>query len=192
MKIKRQEQVIEVLNEKMTPGHSYPYHAIVGWFDDKDTKLGTITSVLTKAKMIGAIEHDNSTSLRKRTRIINVNEIIEYSKSAYVNITNNLGINQRICDKIKALMNVGIDNETICKLFKIKANVLDDVVKCNFKIREFNNLFRERLDIEKEQEPKDRVLPVTQNLNKFLSSLEGLSKAVNETILAFKEYNEER
>lgn len=139
----KQQEIIQILNQNMVIGTEYPYKTIRTWaFDYKE---GTLTSLLTKAKGAGYITHNVSDGSRTRVKTLSFQAIKEYENDHYINVSNNLGVTQVLCDKVKALKTVGFDQTEISKVLSVKHDTLKDMADCDYNVRKFNDLFRARL-----------------------------------------------
>ena len=184
----KQHDVIHMLNKKMAIGRKYTYNEIREWGNSEGHKEGTLTSVLTKSKGTGAVIQDVSFGLRERVREITFEEVREYDRTHYVKQSNTVGVSQVLCDKVNALITTHFTDTEIKNILKMEENILQDIKKCNYNVRHFNDMYRARIVEQKRmlEEPKSMV--PTVNIS-FTESLTNLRDAVNATIIAFTKSN---
>ena len=135
-----QERLVNLLNRKMVIGLWYPYSEIRKWAGNY--KEGTLSSVLSKCKSIGALAYNANSSDRMRTRDIEYEDMVNFNKT-YKTVSNNLGVTQVVCDKVKALKLVDFTNEEVSNVLKINESVLTDIISCEFNVHKFNDHWRE-------------------------------------------------
>ena len=184
----KQQNVIHMLNNKMTFGQKYTYDTIRRWSNSEGHKEGTLTSVLTKSKGTGAVLQDVSYGLRERVREITFEECREYDRTHYIKQSNTIGVTQVLCDKVKALVTTKFTDAEVTNVLKIKDNVLQDIKSCNYNVRQFNDMYRERIARQKRTTEEPATMVPSTN-NSFTKSLTNLRNAVDATIIAFTEYD---
>ena len=135
-----QEKIVEILNTKMIVGVWYPYSDIRSW--TTGYKEGTLSSVLSKCKGIGALEYNNGSGDRARTREIDYQDMLNFSKT-YRTVSNNLGVTQVVCDKVKALKHVDFTNTEVGTVLNLNETVVADVISCEFNVHKYNDHWRE-------------------------------------------------
>jgi len=184
----KQQGVIRMLNRKMVLGQKYEYGTIRRWGNQEGHKEGTLTSVLTKSKGTGAVTQDGAYGLRERVREIIFEEVREYDRTHYTKQSNTIGVSQVLCDKVKALVTTHFTDTEITNVLKMKENVLQDIKKCNYNVRQFNDMYRDRAARQKRitEEPKTMVPTIN---NSFTESLTNLRNAIDATITAFTRYD---
>ena len=180
----KQQSVIYMLNEKMVLGKKYEYSEIRKWGNQKGYKEGTLTSILTKSKGIGAVTQDDDYGLRTRVREITFKEVREYDRTHYVKQSNTVGVSQVLCDKVNALITTHFTDTEIKNILKMEENILQDIKKCSYNVRHFNDMYRARIVEQKRMLEEPNAMVPTVNIN-FTESLQNLRDAVNETIIAF-------
>lgn len=172
----KQETIIAFLNNNMQVGQMYEYSEILKWSKEHKIKEGTLSSLLTKAKGIGAILHNEKTGLRTKVHNIDYDNIKQFDKKHYNLPSNTSGITQKICNKVKALHTAKFSDDEVSNILKLDNNVISDIIQCKYNIHKYNELYRENNK-------------VTDNTNEpFVESLENLKDAVTATITAFREY----
>jgi len=135
-----QEKIVEILNRKMIVGVWYPYTDIRSW--TTGYKEGTLSSVLSKCKGIGALDYNPSSGDRARTREIKYQDMLDYSRT-FKTVSNNLGVTQIVCDKVKALKHVDFTNTEVGTVLNLKETVVADVISCEFNVHKYNDHWRE-------------------------------------------------
>ena len=135
-----QERLVNLLNSKMALGAWYTYSDIqeftTGFIE------GTMTSVLSRCKSIGALEYNANSGDRRRIVDINYSNILNFSKS-YRTVSNNHGVTQVICDKVKALNQVDFSRSEITNVLNLKEATVTDIINCEFNVRKYNDYWRE-------------------------------------------------
>ena len=180
----KQQGVIRMLNRKMVLGQKYEYGSIRRWGNQEGYKEGTLTSVLTKSKGTGAVTQDGAYGLRERVREITFEEVREYDRTHYTKQSNTIGVSQVLCDKVKALVTTHFTDTEIKNILKMEENILQDIKKCNYNVRHFNDMYRARIEEQKRMLEEPKAMVPTVNIG-FTESLTNLRDAVNETIIAF-------
>lgn len=135
-----QQRLVRLLNNKMTIGVWYPYSDIIGWCTGY--KEGTLSSVLSKCKSIGSLEHNTDNGDRRRQRDIEYLDMLSFSKTNKT-VSNNLGVTQAICDKVKALRQVDFTNTQITTVLSLNESIVTDITNCEFNIHKYNDYWRE-------------------------------------------------
>ena len=135
-----QERLVKLLNSKMTLGVWYPYSRITEWCTEY--KEGTLSSVLSKCKSINALEHNPDSGDRRRQRDIEYVDILNFTKK-YKTVSNNLGVSQVICDKVKALKQVDFTHTEITTVLNLNEAVVTDIINCEFNVHKYNDYWRE-------------------------------------------------
>lgn len=136
----KQERIVDILNKNMLPNVWYTYSEIRYW--TAEYKEGTVSSVLSKCKSLGALEYNPTNSDRRRIKEIGYKEMLNFCKT-YKTVSNNLGVTQVVCDKVKALKLVDFTNEEVGNVLKINESVLTDIISCEFNVHKFNDHWRE-------------------------------------------------
>ena len=135
-----QEKIVKILNTKMIVGAWYSYSDIRSW--TTGYKEGTLSSVLSKCKGIGALEYNNGSGDRARTREIDYQDMLDYSRT-FKTVSNNLGVTQVICNKVKALKHVDFTNTEVSTVLNLNETVVTDVINCEFNVHKYNDYWRE-------------------------------------------------
>ena len=135
-----QERLVNLLNSRMALGAWYTYPEIQEF--TTGYKEGTMSSVLSKCKSIGALEYNANSGDRRRIVDIKYSNVLNFSK-AYKTVSNDHGITQVICDKVKALYQVDFSQSEITTVLNLKDNNVADIINCEFNIRKYNDYWRE-------------------------------------------------
>jgi len=135
-----QERLVNLLNSKMALGAWYTYSDIQEF--TTGFKEGTMSSVLSKCKGIGALEYNANSGDRRRIVDIEYSNVLNFSK-AYKTVSNNHGVTQVICDKVKALNQVDFSRSEITDVLNLKEATVTDIINCEFNIYKYNDYWRE-------------------------------------------------
>jgi hypothetical protein len=165
-----QERIVELLNTKMIVGVWYPYSDIRSW--TTGYKEGTLSSVLSKCKGIGALEYNNGSGDRARTREIDYQDMLNFSKT-YRTVSNNLGVTQVVCDKVKALKQVDFTTAEVSTVLNLNEAVITDIINCEFNVHKYNDYWRESTA---PKEPKTQEIWMTQD------GLENMASKVKDAV----------
>jgi|TARA_R110000824_G_scaffold3880_4_gene18588 hypothetical protein len=152
-----QERLVNLLNSRMALGAWYTYPEIQEF--TAGYKEGTMSSVLSRCKSIGALEYNENSGDRRRLVDIKYTNILDFSKS-YKTVSTNHGITQVICDKVKALYQVDFSQPEITTVLNLKDNTVADIINCEFNIRRYNDYWRE---IRAAKETENAGVSTTQN-----------------------------
>jgi len=134
-----QEKIVNILNTNMLPDHWYPYSTITGWLSEY--KSGTVSSVISKCKSIGSIVLNDSTGDRQRVSTIDNNKMSEHTKKTKMR-SNDIGINKKICDRVKALFVCDFTYPEVSNILGLSEDVIRDIVKCEYNVHKFNQNWR--------------------------------------------------
>ena len=188
-KTNKQESIIGLLNKSMSLNQPYDYSEIRMMTVPFGFKEGTVTSVLTKAKGAGLIDHNHSTGIRTRLGKITFAAIKEFDRSHYTQTSNTFGVTQKTCDKVKALEQAGFNVNEVMSILNLNSDVITDIADCKWNVRKYNDLFRSRVEAEKaesREEPEDWVPKLRPGDALIVANLEALNEALSATISSFK------
>ena len=173
-----QERIVDILNKYMLSDVWYPHSAITQWLSE--FKEGTVSSVLSKCKSVGAIEYNISTGDRRRISNIDYIKVIEYVKRNQVR-SNDLGITKVVCNRVKSLSTCDFTEEEVSNILGIKLNLIQDIVKCEYNIHMFNQNWREEQVKSLDRKNNEELFTTRKDLHELE---EAVKEALNNLVCA--------
>ena len=173
-----QERIVNILNRNMLSDVWYPHSAITQWLSE--FKEGTISSVLSKCKSIGAVEYNISTGDRRRISNIDYMKVIEYVKDHQVR-SNDLGITKKVCDRVKSLSACDFSYAEVSNILGFKENIVQDIIKCDYNIHKFNENWRNERSKSQDKKNNEELFASRKELYELE---EAVKEALNNLVCA--------